>query len=61
MTTIKKLYRNTVRVIIIPAFGDSYIVEGKGRNSVSHRMFGMRAACAIRLGLARAIIREIRN
>ena len=55
-----KLYRNTVRVLIVPASGDSYIVEGKGRNSVSNRVFGMRAACAIRFGLARAIIREIR-
>ena len=56
-----KLYRNTVRVLIVPAFGDPYIVVGKGRNSVSQRVFGVRAACAIRLGLARAIIREIRN
>ena len=52
-----KLYRNTVRVLIVPAHGDSYIVEGKGRNSVSHKLFGLRAACAIRLGLARSIIR----
>lgn len=51
------LYRNTVRVLIVPASGDPYIVEGKGRNSVSHRVFGMRVACAIRLGLARAIVR----
>jgi hypothetical protein len=56
-----KLYRNTVSVLIVPPLGEPYIVKGKGRNSVSHKVFGMRAACAIRLGLALAIIREIRN
>jgi hypothetical protein len=56
-----KLYCNTVSVLIGPPFGEPYIVKGKGRNSVSHKVFGMRAACAIRLGMARAIIREIRN
>lgn len=56
-----KLYRNTVCVLIVPASGDPYIVEGKGRNSVSHRVFGLRAACAIRLGLARSIVRCVRQ
>lgn len=54
---MKKLRSNSVKVEITPIDhrDKPYTVTGKGRNSVSQKVFGVRAYKAVQEGLAKSI------
>lgn len=49
------LRKNRRKVEITPPMGDAFVVEAKGRNSASQKLFGVRANQAIHFGLVKAI------